>query len=77
MALSEQQIAESVDTLLSIIDKELAKKSFEWSIELYDYVKRDYIKADIFDPFSEDYFDEYESDDERRADVVDNFEAAA
>ena len=77
MTLTDQEINDRVDALLTSIDGELAKKSFEWSIELYDYVKRDYIKAYIFEPFSEDYFDEYESDDERRAAVIDNFETAA
>ena len=70
MALSEQQIAESVDTLLSIIDKELTKKSFEWSLELYDNIKRDFINTDLFEPLSEDYFDEYESGDDRRDTII-------
>lgn len=77
MSLSEQQITERVEALLTAIDKELVKRSFEWSIEAYDYIKRDFINADIFEPFSEDYFDEYESDDELHDTVVDNFEAAA
>lgn len=77
MALSEQEIDERVDALIAALDDDLAKHSFEWSTELYDYIKRDHIKADIFEPFSEDYFDEYESDDERRRTVIDNLETAA
>ena len=77
MALTDQEINERVDALLASIDDELAKKSFEWSTELYDYVKRDYITANIFEPFSEDYFDEYDSGDDRRDVVIALFEDAA
>lgn len=77
MALSEQQLDESVDTLLSMIDKELSKRSFKWSLEIYDYIKRDFINTDIFEPLSEEYFDEYDSGDDRRDVVIALFEDAA
>lgn len=77
MALSEQELNERVDALLASLDSAVAKKSFEWSTELYEYIKRDFINTDIFEPLSEEHFDEYDSGDDRRDVVIALFEDAA
>lgn len=77
MARTEQEINELTNDLIKRIDKELRDKTFDWSIEVYNEIKRNFITEDIFEPLTEEDFDEYESDEERRDAIIDNFEAAA
>lgn len=77
MARTEQEINELTNELIKRIDKELRDKTFDWSIEVYNEIKRNFITEDIFEPLTEEDFDEYDSDEERREAIIDNFEAAA
>lgn len=76
MAYSEKELAQLTNELIAKIDKEVSAKSFMWAMVVYDHVKRDFITSDIFEPLSEDEFDEYASDEDRRDDIIDKFEAA-
>lgn len=76
MAYSEKELAQLTNELIAKIDKEVASRSFTWAMVVYDHVKRDFITSDIFEPLSEDEFDEYASDEDRRDDIIDNFEVA-
>ena len=77
MAYSEQDIKERVDELIADIESELDKGPFNWSLDAYRDIKRDFITADVFEPLTEEYFGEYESDEDRRADIIYYFERAA
>lgn len=77
MALTESEINALTNDLIASIDKELRSKTFDWSLEVYNEIKRNFITEDIFEPLTEEDFDEYESDEERREVIIDNFEDAA
>lgn len=77
MTSTEQEINELTNDLIKRIDKELREKTFDWAIEVYNEIKRNFITEDIFEPLTEEDFDEYDSDEERREAIIDNFEDAA
>lgn len=77
MARTEQEINELTNELIKRIDKELRDKTFDWAIEVYNEIKRNFITEDIFEPLTDEDFDEYDSDEDRREAIIDNFEDAA
>lgn len=76
MAYSKKELAQLTNELIAKIDKEVSARSFMWATIVYDHVKRDFITSDIFEPLSEDEFDEYASDEDRRDDIINKLEAA-
>lgn len=76
MAYTEQEINELTNELIKRIDKELRDKTFDWALEIYNEIKRNFITEDIFYPLSEEDFDEYTSDADRREAIIDSFEEA-
>ena len=77
MARTEQEINELTNDLIKRLDKDLRDKTFDWAIEVYNEIKRNFITEDIFEPLTEEDFDEYDSDEDRREAIIDNFENAA
>lgn len=76
MACTEQEINELTNDLIKRLDKDLRDKTFDWVIEVYNEIKRNFITEDIFHPLSEEDFDEYTSDADRREAIIDSFEEA-
>lgn len=76
MACTEQEINELTNDLIKRLDKDLRDKTFDWAIEVYNDIKRNFITEDIFYPLSEEDFDEYTSDADRREAIIDSFEDA-
>ena len=76
MLHSKKEREQLTNELIAKIDKEVSARSFMWAMVVYDHVKRDFLTSDIFEPLSEDEFDEYASDEDRHDDIVNKFEAA-